>query len=139
MEYALRVRQAAEAEFNRRRVTGSDRRPRFLPVLVYGRPPCRPENGDTWGPWKFDETALTLRLGSVHQIDLGRLDTPRDLLAVLHQVVQMVRGNVEITGNLIRALEDLSGRSVVWADQPLAPAIRAAYRGRAGETSEASK
>jgi hypothetical protein len=73
----------------------------------------RPINGDTWGPWRFQQGNLTLQLEGEYahfrrEIDLEELGSPSEVMNWLGHNMEKNWGNAEVMGHLLTALHDLS-------------------------------
>ena len=93
-----------------------------------------PIDGDTWGPWRFQQNNLTLQLEGEYahfrrEIDLEQLGSPREIMNWLGHCMEKNWGNAEVMGHLLTALYDLAWSSW-WGDPKvnLSKAIRERYR-----------
>ena len=81
-----------------------------------------PKDGDCFGPWRFQQSNLTLQLEGEYahhhrEIDLEDLRSSTKLLDALHHSLEKVWGNPEVIGNLLLALFHLTG--CWWGDPKL--------------------
>jgi hypothetical protein len=81
-----------------------------------------PEDGDCFGPWRFQQKNLTLQLEGDYkrfhrEIDLEQLSSSAELLNTLHHNLEKNWGNPEVMGKLLVVLYYLSGEW--WGDPKL--------------------
>jgi hypothetical protein len=120
MRYDDRERQA-DVEFRRRLAEKYGAESAQAQGLVYSlqdllqfRPEVRPDDGDTWGPWRFHQDNLTLDLEGeagtgYYEIDLERMEANRDLVDLLSHCAGKVWGTPEVLGHLFSAIQSLAG------------------------------
>src|ERR1700723_354114 len=84
----------------------------------------KPQDGDQWGPWRFQQIDLTLQLEGPYEtfcreVDLEGLQSPAQIMECLGRAMGKTWGNAEVMGHLLRALHDLAGNRGWWGDPTL--------------------
>lgn len=75
-------------------------------------PDVKPEDGDTWGPWRFQQNNLTLQLEGEYsrfgyELDLEKLESPSEFIGWLTHCLTKIWGTPDVVGNMVVALKDL--------------------------------
>ena len=75
--------------------------------LMEWRPPV-PQDGDTWGNWRFDAKTLILKnVQYNYQIDLEECDTSANMLDSIFQLCGKTWMTPDDLGHLVQALDDV--------------------------------
>jgi hypothetical protein len=76
-------------------------------TLMEWRPPI-PQDGDTWGNWRFDAKTLILKnVQYNYQIDLEECDTSANMLDWIFQLCGKTWMTPDDLGHLVQALDDV--------------------------------
>jgi hypothetical protein len=79
-----------------------------------------PQDNDVWGPWRFQQSNLTLQLEGKYahfhrEIDLEELGSPVEVMNWLGHYLEKNWGNADVMGHLLTALYDLAFHTY-WGD-----------------------
>ncbi len=84
------------------------------------------QDGHRWGKWAYNKDTLTIVYHSgekwEYEVDLERCKTTSDILDWIVQIAQKAWATPEDIGNLVRALDELSGydiQSICYSSQEI--------------------